>query len=69
MMNINPDILKIKKTIIETRRDFHKHPELSFQEKRTSKIVAKKLKSYGLKVIKNVGKTGVIGILIGTKPG
>ena len=69
MMNINPDILKIKKTIIETRRDFHKHPELSFQEKRTSKIVAKKLKSYGLKVIKNVGKTGVIGILKGAKPG
>tara|TARA_Y100001970_G_scaffold122679_1_gene152065 strand:- start:975 stop:2141 length:1167 start_codon:yes stop_codon:yes gene_type:complete len=68
-MNINPDILKIKKTIIEIRRDFHKHPELSFQEKRTSKIVAKKLKSYGLKVIRNVGKTGVIGILKGTKPG
>jgi len=69
MMNINPDILKIKKTIIETRRDFHKHPELSFQEKRTSKIVAKKLKSYGLQVIKNVGKTGVIGILKGAKQG
>ena len=62
-MNIRPEILKIKNTIIETRRDFHKHPELSFQEKRTSKIVAKKLESYGIKTQKNVGKTGVVGIL------
>ena len=31
-MKINPEVLKIKKTIIETRRDIHKHPELSFQE-------------------------------------
>ena len=62
-MNIRPEILKIKNTIIETRRDFHKHPELSFQEKRTSKIVAKKLESYGIETQKNVGKTGVVGIL------
>ena len=68
-MNLHPDVLKIKDTIIRARRDFHQHPELSFQEKRTSKIVAKKLKSYGLKVITNVGKTGVIGILKGAKPG
>ena len=68
-MNINPEILKIKKTIIQTRRDFHKHPELSFQEKRTSKIVAEKLIHYGLKVSKNIGKTGVVGILKGNKKG
>ena len=44
-MNIRSEILKLKDEIIKTRRDFHKHPELSFQEKRTSKIVAKKLDS------------------------
>ena len=68
-MNIRPEILKIKKTIIETRRDFHKHPELSFQEKRTSKIVATKLESFGIKTLKNIGKTGVVGTLSGNKKG
>ena len=39
------DVLNIEKEIIKNRRDFHKYPELSFQEYRTSKIVAKLLKS------------------------
>jgi len=68
-MNIHPDVLKIKNTIIQTRRDFHKHPELSFQEFRTSKIVAERLEQYGFIVQKNIGKTGVVGILEGTNPG
>ena len=50
-MNIHPKIQSLKKTIIETRRDFHKHPELSFQEKRTAKIVAEKLESFGINVL------------------
>jgi len=62
-MNIRPEILSLKNKIINTRRDFHKYPELSFQEKRTSKIVAEKLKSFGIKTKKNIGKTGVVGIL------
>ena len=61
-MNIQSDVLKIKDTIIKTRRDFHKHPELSFQEFRTSKIVAERLEQYGLIVQKNIGKTGVMCI-------
>ena len=68
-MNINPDVLKIRNTIIRNRRDFHKHPELSFQEFRTSKIVAERLEQYGLIVQKNIGKTGVVGILEGAHPG
>ena len=68
-MKIHPDISKIKKTIISTRRDFHKYPELSFQEKRTSKIVAEKLESFGINVSKNIGKTGVVGVLQGSKKG
>ena len=55
-MKIHPQISKIKNIIIATRRDFHKHPELSFQENRTSKIVADKLESYGIKVKRNVVK-------------
>ena len=67
--NYHPEILKIKHKIIENRRYFHKHPELSFQEYKTSKIIAKKLQSYGLEVIEKVGKTGVLGILEGANKG
>ena len=68
-INYHPQVLEIEKKIIEYRRDFHKHPELSFQEHRTSDIVAKELKKFGLKVLKNIGKTGVVGILEGAKEG
>ena len=51
------------------RRDFHVHPELGFREIRTSGIVAKELEALGLEVTKGVGKTGVVGLLDGTKPG
>ena len=66
---INPEVLKIKNTIIETRRDLHKHPELSFKEFRTSKIVSEKLEKFGFEVQTNIGKTGVIGILKGKHKG
>ena len=55
--------------VIAWRRDIHQHPELSFQEKRTSALVAEHLKSLGLEVQVNVGQTGVVGILRGGKPG
>src|SRR3990172_3795389 len=51
------------------RRDFHMHPELGFREVRTGGIVAKELESLGLEVTKGVGKTGVVGLLEGAKPG
>ncbi len=51
------------------RRDFHVHPELGFHEVRTGGIVARELESLGLEVTKGVGKTGVVGLLEGAKPG
>jgi amidohydrolase len=51
------------------RRDFHMHPELGFKEIRTGGIVAKELEQLGLEVTKGVGKTGVVGLLEGAKPG
>ncbi|MCK6582562.1 MAG: amidohydrolase [Anaerolineales bacterium] len=51
------------------RRDFHKHPELGFNEIRTGGIVAKELEALGIEVTKGVGKTGVVGFLEGSKPG
>ncbi len=51
------------------RRDFHENPELGFQEFRTSEIVAKELEDFGLEVKRNVGKTGVVGLVKGENPG
>jgi len=51
------------------RRDFHMHPELGFHEVRTGGIVARELDALGLEVTKGVGKTGVVGLLEGSKPG
>ncbi|WP_310569159.1 amidohydrolase [Gemmatimonas sp.] len=55
--------------VIAWRRDIHEHPELSNQEVRTAALVEKHLRALGLEVQPNVGKTGVIGILRGGKPG
>jgi amidohydrolase len=48
------------KQLVDLRRDFHRHPELGFQEVRTSGIVAEKLESLGYRVRRGVGKTGVL---------
>ncbi len=47
------------------RRDFHAHPEIGFEEHRTSGIVADKLKQWGVEVHRGIGGTGVIGVLKG----
>lgn len=49
--------------IIAWRRDFHQHPELGFEEKRTAGIVAAELERLGYKVRRGVGTTGVIADL------
>jgi amidohydrolase len=51
------------------RRDFHRNPELGFREVRTGGIVAKELETLGLEVTKGVGRTGVVGLLEGARPG
>jgi hippurate hydrolase len=45
------------------RRDIHAHPELAFDENRTSDIVARELTRYGLEVHRGIAKTGVVGVL------
>jgi len=51
------------------RQDFHIHPELGFREFRTSGVVTRDLEALGLEVTKGIGKTGVVGLLEGAKPG
>ncbi len=48
---------------IQLRRDIHRHPELAFQEHRTSDLVAAKLEDWGYTVNRGLGGTGVVGVL------
>jgi amidohydrolase len=55
---------------IDTRRDIHRYPELGFQEKRTSALVADRLRALKFDEVRTgVGVTGVLGVLKGGRPG
>ena len=60
---------KIEAKCISWRREIHQHPELGNNEYKTAKLIADHLKKLGLDVKENFAKTGVVGILIGSKPG
>ncbi|PYI87143.1 MAG: amidohydrolase [Verrucomicrobia bacterium] len=56
--------------LVEQRRDFHMHPELSNREERTSRIVAERLRALGLDEVQTgIAKHGVVALLKGAKPG
>jgi amidohydrolase len=59
---------KMQQQLIKWRRDFHMHPELGFQETRTSAIVANTLENLGYRVRRNVGSTGVVADLGSGEP-
>jgi hippurate hydrolase len=60
-----PEIEAFTPELIAIRRDIHAHPEIGFEEVRTSGIVAEKLASWGVEVHRGIGGTGVVGILEG----
>ena len=47
----------------EWRHDIHAHPEIAFEENRTSDIVARELEAFGIEVHRGLAKTGVVGVL------
>ena len=51
------------------RQDIHAHPEMAMEEVRTSSLIAKKLKEWGITVTEGVGQLGVVGTLTSTKAG
>ena len=55
--------------LVALRRDIHQHPELGYQEIRTSALVEKILQDLGLEDVKRITKTGVTGLLRGARPG
>src|SRR5256885_5257652 len=69
--HLKSDIDELVPDLVALRRDLHEHPELAFEEVRTSGIVAQRLHALGLEVRTGVAKTGVVGLLRGeaSKPG
>jgi amidohydrolase len=63
---LSPELLA---DVVALRRDLHQHPELGFEEQRTASIVAERLRQFGYTVTEGVGKTGVVGVLRGIRPG
>ena len=62
-MPVLPRALEIQGEIAAIRRDIHAHPELAYEENRTSAIVAAKLQEWGLEVTRGLGRTGLVGTL------
>ena len=62
-MPANPRIAAFHDDLVAWRRDFHAHPELGFEEHRTSAIVAEKLESWGIEVERGLAGTGLVGTL------
>ena len=68
-MPINNRIAAFQDDMTAWRRDIHAHPELGFEEERTSDIVAAKLAEFGITVHRGLGGTGVVGTLKGLGTG
>jgi amidohydrolase len=60
---------RIVSDVVAIRRDLHMHPELAFEEERTARMVAARLRSLDLEVHTGIARTGVVGIIRGAKPG
>ena len=69
-MNILPEIDKISNELKKSLKTSHQHPELGFEEVRTSKIVKEKLQDFGVDEIHTqIGKTGVVAVINGKEQG
>ncbi|RZW54955.1 MAG: amidohydrolase [Flavobacteriaceae bacterium] len=66
---LDKDIEKMESKVIEWRRDFHQHPELSNREFKTAEKIAAHLRSLGMEVQTGIAHTGVVGLLKGNQPG
>jgi amidohydrolase len=65
-MSLPAEILDLLPDAIALRCDLHAHPEIRYEEERTSKLVAEQLRSYGVdEVVTGLGKTGVVALIRG----
>jgi amidohydrolase len=66
---IRDAVQRIESTLVEIRRDIHAHPELGFEEVRTAGLVTRELARLGIAHQSGIGKTGVVGLIEGGRPG
>jgi amidohydrolase len=62
-MNLVEPIIAFQSELQQIRRDLHAHPELCYEEQRTSDVVAARLAEWGIPVVRRLGVTGVVGII------
>ncbi len=65
-LDVSPSLIE---RVVAYRRDFHRHPELGFEEHRTAGIVARLLAEFGYEVHTGIAKTGVVGVMHGAPGG
>jgi amidohydrolase len=66
---VNEELKSYEPELIAIRHDIHRHPEVGFEEHRTAKLVADRLREWGVEVTEGVAKTGVVGTVKGNRPG
>lgn len=62
-MKLVEPVLAFQSELQQIRRDLHAHPELCYEEQRTSDVVASRLTEWGIPVVRGLGITGVVGII------
>jgi hippurate hydrolase len=62
-MKLIDPIVEFQPELQQIRRDIHAHPELGYEEQRTSDVVAQKLTAWGIPIVRGLGGTGVVGII------
>jgi amidohydrolase len=60
---------RLAEEVVRIRRDLHMHPETAFEERRTASLVAERLSQLGYDVHREIGRTGVVGVVRGARPG
>src|SRR5512135_2761068 len=66
---VRADVEALRERLIATRRDFHQHPELSWSETRTQRVILERLEQIGLSEVRAIAKTGATGLVQGATAG
>jgi amidohydrolase len=66
---VRPPVRKLARDVVAFRRDLHRHPELSWQEKRTQEVILDRLRVWGLEDVRPIADTGATALVRGGRPG
>ncbi len=69
MIDFKQEALEYREQLVETRRHIHRHPELSFKEINTAKLIRERLKALDIPMMEGISGNSTVGILKGSEPG